>query len=85
MFEFEKLIVYQKAKAFHAATLSFFKNTKLARTTAEQLNCAPLSIVLNIAEGSGRFSKPDRKNYFKVSRSSEFECIALFEIIFEED
>ncbi len=85
MFDFEKLIVYQKAKAFHAATRSFLKNTKLDRTTADQLNRASLSIVLNIAEGSGRFSKPDRKNFFTVSRSSVFECIALFEIIFEED
>ena len=40
--------------------------------------------MLNIAEGSGRFSKADRRNFFVVSRSSIFECIAIFDVLKEE-
>ncbi|MHC4441624.1 MAG: four helix bundle protein [Planctomycetota bacterium] len=34
----------------------------------------------NLAEGNGRFTKPDRKNYFIISRGSAQECIPLIEI-----
>lgn len=40
-----------------------------------------LSIVLNIAEGSGRFSRRDRRNFFVISRSSAFEVVAIFDIL----
>lgn len=77
MFDFEKLIVYQKAKGFNALSRIYLKSAKLDISTADQLRRAALSIVLNIAEGSGRFSKPDRKNFFTISRSSVFECVAI--------
>lgn len=72
MFDFEKLIVYQKTKVFNTETRNYLKTTKLDLTTADQLRRASLSIVLNIAEGSGRFSKADRRNFFVISRSSVF-------------
>ena len=84
MFDFEKLIVYQKAKGFNLATRTYLQNTKLDPSTADQLRRASLSIVLNIAEGSGRFSKPDRKNFFTISRSSIFECIAIYDVLKHE-
>lgn len=40
---------------------------------------------LNIAEGSGKFSKADRKNYFTTARASVFECIAVLDILSDED
>jgi len=39
---------------------------------------------LNIAEGSGRFSKKDRRNFFVISRSSVFECVAILDILKDE-
>ncbi len=36
---------------------------------------------MNIAEGSGKFSKPDRKNYFTTARESVFECVAIFDTL----
>ena len=84
MFDFEKLIVYQKAKSFNSVTRKYLKETHLDHSTADQLRRASLSIVLNIAEGSGRFSKPDRKNFFVISRSSVFEVIAIYDVLNDE-
>jgi len=85
MFDFEKLIVYQKAKAFNKLTYNFLKQkNNLDRTTNDQLRRASLSIMLNIAEGSGRFSKADRRNFFVIARGSVFECVAIFDFLKEE-
>jgi four helix bundle protein len=46
----------------------------------DQLNRASLSIATNIAEGNGRFTKKDRKNFFIISCGSARECIPLMEI-----
>jgi hypothetical protein len=62
MFDFEKLEIYKKAKTFNKETFSFInKNKSLDTTTKGQLRRASFSIMLNIAEGSGRFSKADRE------------------------
>jgi len=39
--------------------------------------------MLNIAEGTSRFSKKDRKNFFVIARGSAFECIAILEYLQE--
>jgi len=84
MFEFEKLDVYKKAKIFNADIRQFIKNSKLDRTTNDQLRRASFSIVLNLAEGTGRFTKPDKRNFYIISRSSIFECIAILDVLRDE-
>jgi four helix bundle protein len=84
MFDFEKLDVYKKAKAFNAGIRDFIKRTKLDTTTNDQLRRAAFSVVLNLAEGSGRFSKPDRRNFYVVARSSIFECVAILDVLKDE-
>ena len=54
------------------------------RFVADQLGRASFSVPLNIAEGSGKFSKADRKNYFTTARASVFECVAVLDIIKDE-
>lgn len=81
MFDFEKLGVYTKAKKFNKAVTSFLENTKIDRNTHDQLKRASFSIMLNIAEGSGRFTKPDKRNFYVISRGSAFECVAIFDYL----
>ena len=62
MFAFEKLIVYQKAVDFADTVCSLTEQFPRGYGfLVDQLNRASLFIAANIAEGNGRFTKPDRK------------------------
>jgi four helix bundle protein len=83
MFDFCKLDVYQKAKAFCILITKLNSSRKFDRTTNDQLRRASFSIMLNIAEGSSRFSNKDRKNFMVVARGSAFESAAILEYLVE--
>ena len=86
MFDFEKLDVYQKAKTFNSQVYRHIQSSKIIDpTTKNQLRRASLSIMLNIAEGSSRFSKPDRRNFYVIARGSAFECVAIFDFMKEQE
>lgn len=80
-FRFEKLEVYQKAVdvADDIATLTEGFPRGYGFLT-DQLNRAALSIATNLAEGNGRFTKPDRKHFFMIARGSAQECVPILEI-----
>jgi four helix bundle protein len=80
-FDFQKLEVYKKAKAFHEVTRSIVSKNCVTGYYNDQICRASFSVVLNIAEGSGRFSKADRKNFFIIARSSVFECVAAADVL----
>jgi four helix bundle protein len=84
VFDFQKLEVYKKAKSFHLECNALFTSRSLDRFVVDQLGRASFSIPLNIAEGSGKFSKPDRRNYFTTARASVFECVAVLDILCDE-
>lgn len=80
-FAFEKLIVYQKAVDFADAVCTHTEQFGRGYGfLANQLNRASLSISANIAEGNGRFTAPDRRNFFGIARGSVQECVPLLEI-----
>jgi len=81
MFDFEKLSVYQKAKEFNLRINRLLVQKKPDRTTCHQLRRASFSIMLNIAEGSGRFTNPDKRKFYIISRGSVFECVAVFDYL----
>ncbi|MDD3637852.1 MAG: four helix bundle protein [Bacteroidales bacterium] len=81
MFDFEKLDVYHKAKQINKKVSLFLKSKKSDRTTNDQLRRASFSIMLNIAEGSGRYSKADKRNFYVIARGSVFECVAIFDYL----
>jgi len=86
MFDFEKLDVYRKTKELNKEVLKFLKeNKRIDSYLRDQLRRASISITINIAEGSGKFSKADKRNFYTTARGSVYECVSLFEIIFEEN
>lgn len=85
MFPYETLEVYKKAFELNKRVYRILKDRKIIpRYVKDQLGRASLSVMLNIAEGSGRFSAKDRRNFFVTSRSSVFECAAIVEFLFSE-
>jgi four helix bundle protein len=80
-FAFEKLIVYQMAITFADAVCTLTRDLPRGYFfLADQLSRAALSIAANIAEGNGRFTKPDRRNFFGIARGSVQECVPLLEL-----
>jgi four helix bundle protein len=47
---------------------------------ANQLARASTSIVLDLAEGAGKFSKPDKRRYSLVAAGSTTECAAILDV-----
>ena len=80
-FAFEKLIVYQKSVDFADKVCATTENFPRGYGfLVDQLNLASLSIAANIAEGNGRFTKADRRNFFIIARGSIQECVPLLEL-----
>ncbi len=80
-FAFEKLLVYQKAVDFADAVCGHTEHFPRGyRFLVDQLNRAALSVAANIAEGNGRFTIPDRRNFFGIARGSVQECVPLLEL-----
>ena len=80
-FDFEKLLVYQKALDFADQVCAHTERFQRGYGfLVDQLNRAALSISANIAEGNGRFTKADRRNFFGIARGSTQECVPLLEL-----
>jgi four helix bundle protein len=85
MFPYEKLEVYKKAYSANQKIYRFLKGNKnIPAYVRNQFGRASLSIMLNIAEGSAKFSERDRKNFYVTARGSTFECASLITFIFDE-
>ena len=80
-FMFENLEVYQKSVDLAEEVIKLTDEfPKGYYFLTDQLNRASLSIATNIAEGNGRFTKKDRRNFFIIARGSVQECVPLLEI-----
>ena len=85
MFDFEKLEVYKKARDFNKVIRAkILSSSELDQPTRSQLSRAALSIMLNIAEGAGRFTKPDKRNFYVIARGSIFECVAICDFLLDD-
>jgi four helix bundle protein len=77
----KSLEVYQKALTFAERVSSLTEHFPRGHWyIADQLNRASLSISLNIAEGNGRWTEADRRNFFGIARGSVHECVPLIEL-----
>ncbi len=78
----KKLDVYQISlnliKGVYNATRQFPKEEQFVLIS--QIRRAAISVACNIAEGASRISKPEKKRFYEISRSSAVELDTQFEI-----
>ena len=67
---------YQLAVEFYRLSSSL----TLPRHLRDQLHRAASSVVLNLAEGSGRSSKAEQKRFFEIAFGSLRECQAVLDL-----
>ena len=81
-FDHEKLRVYHEALKFiEWLGETILKKLPKKLSIWEQLDAASSSIVLNIAEGNGKFTSRDRCKFFDISRGSALESASALDII----
>ncbi len=81
-FIFEDLKVYQRMLDWAVELTSIAsKLPPVYSRIRDQLIGAGISAPLNLAEGSGRVTAKDKKNFYKNSRGSIFEVVAILTIV----
>jgi four helix bundle protein len=80
-FDHEKLRAYQAALEFIAWVDPILEQLPTKMAVRDQLDRASTSVVLNLAEGNGKRSHPDRCRYFDTSRGSAVECAACLDVL----
>ncbi len=82
-FDFEKLEVYKRSIDF--ADLAFTIADSLPRhlqsSLGDQLRRSSISICNNIAEGSGKTSPREKRQFYRYSLDSARECIPIITLI----
>ena len=77
----ERLDVYHVALEFLALASAVIEAMPRGKShLADQLSRASTSIVLNLAEGVGKFSRPDKRRYYMIARGSAMESAALLDV-----
>lgn len=82
MYRFEKYRVYKSAlllvKLIYQIVNSLPKEERFG--LADQLRRASISIVLNIAEGTGSFGDKEFKNFLRIGLKSLYETVAALKV-----
>src|ERR1700752_1754592 len=80
-FDHEKLKVYQVSLEFNDWVDQFLTSVQAKAAAKDQLDRAARSIVLNIAEGNGKFYPSDRACFFNTARGSAVESAASLDVL----
>ena len=81
---FQRFDVYRVALEFHGLVPSLVPRRGFA-SLRDQIDRASASILLNIAEGSGRFSRSDKAQFYLIARGSAMESAAVLDILLSRD
>jgi four helix bundle protein len=81
LFDHEKLEVYQEALLFIVWLEPMLQKLPKSMAVCDQLDRASTSIALNLAEGNGKFTGPDRCRFFDIARGSALECAAALDVL----
>ena len=81
---YEKLLVWQKAIEWASLVIDLVDKIHCNRKhfrLVEQLESSSTSVALNIAEGKGRYSQKEFRQYHYISRESLYETLSLLLIM----
>jgi four helix bundle protein len=87
-FGYEKLLVWQRAIEWACKIINISEALKTDRKhyrLIEQLESACTSVVMNIAEGKGRYSKKEFVQFLFIARGSLYETVTLLEIFHRQE
>ncbi|KKQ53884.1 MAG: S23 ribosomal protein [Candidatus Woesebacteria bacterium GW2011_GWC1_38_13] len=85
-FRYLDFTVYKESKVYYRKCISITRNfSRIYWELKDQLLRAALSVCLNIAEGSAKYSDKDFKRYLENSLGSINECFACIDIAFENE
>ena len=78
----ENMDVYRVALEFAGFVIeTLSKEPKPPAFMSDQLGRASTSIVLNIAEGSGKFTRNDKIKFYKIATASATECAGALDLL----
>ena len=82
MLSFQRLDVYQRAIEFLALACDIIEQLPRGHAQrGDQLARAAESVVRNIGEGAGRWSKTDCAKHYKIARGEAMECAASLDVL----
>ena len=80
-FSHEKLEVYQETLSFVSWLSGLMDGMVRIGDVKDQLDRASTSILLNLAEGNGKYSLKDRCRFFDTAHGSALECAAGLDVL----
>ena len=80
MLAHEKLHVYGKALAFVTAVSAFSAVWSKKHAVVDQLDRASDSLILNFAEGNGRYAELDHRRFLDIAEGSAVKVAAYLDL-----
>lgn len=81
MYSFEKFPVYLRSEKIYGQLLVLLSDKRVPEFIRKQLDRASTSVIQNIAEGAGKYSRRDKKNFYIIARASVQECVSILRIL----
>lgn len=78
--EYERFDVYRVALEFQEMVPRLFPRRGYA-ALRDQLDRASSSILLNVAEGAGRFARAEKANFYLIARGSAMESASVLDVL----
>ena len=75
----DRLEVYRVAREFDVFAARVLPR-RGCTSLRDQLERASSSIVLNIAEGCGRYARPEKAHFYRIARGSAMECAGALDV-----
>ena len=79
-FDHERFDVYRIALEFQQLVPGLLPRRGFA-ALRDQLDRASASILLNLAEGAGRFARAEKAQFYLIARGSTTECAAVLDVL----